>query len=603
MRRRWLDPLLAIVVPVGLIAGLYLAPFVGDPSTMPFGVDTSAYVWRVSFVHDFGIGSLTPESSNSIKPLGDRPGYPVVLSLLRSATGLSSLELAWLTPALMASALGLAAGSLAADGAAERRRRSGGVGVAVAASAFVAWTAVGYATNLALDVVAVAAAVIALEVVRGRRGVLGGALLLAGGALLHWMFAALFVGLLALFAVVQLVRSDEPGVAGSRRSAAWRLATMLVLGVALAAVCLLLLAPESPGRLPGVRPGMPGPTARIDLRLPAMALPVTLPLAAGGIAVLVLSERNTRRSAAVLLGIWSSLPVVALAGWYVLDLPLTPYRWAGFALAIPASIVLGAFAAGDRLELAGKRRLGTVAVSLGLVAAVGLAGAGASVWWSREPSLTTTEFAELGTLASYLRPLPPRTRIVILLDRVRIPPINRARAGLPAGRVPYVTMATARVHPKAPDFGLGPDILDGEPTVVVALDSYLKDRLDTGRLVGPGVHLLVGPDPREVRPGSLPRAPSGLVLVLALVGSLGVLLVVGSGWAALSDLPVLGVVGVAPAFGLATLSVAGLVTSRMGIPLHGLGGIGVIVGVALAGWTAAMLLRPQRDRAAIDRGV
>ena len=213
--------------------------------------------------------------------------------------------------------------------------------MAVAGSAFVAWTAVGYATNLALDVVAMAAAVMALEVLRGRRGIVAGALLLAGGALLHWMFTALFVGVLCALALVQIVLPGGAGARGSGRRAARRLGAMLVLAAVLAAAGLLI-APQHPARLPNVQPGMTGPLGRIAERLPAMALPVTLPLAVLGVVLLAFDRRDERGRAPALLLIWSSLAAVGLVGWYLLGLPLPPYRWAAFALAIPAAIVLGA---------------------------------------------------------------------------------------------------------------------------------------------------------------------------------------------------------------------------------------------------------------------
>jgi hypothetical protein len=596
----WFEPLFALVVPAVLIAVVYLKPFATDPSTMPFGVDTSTYIWRVNVVHDLGIGSLTPEVTNAPKPLGDRPGYPIALSLLRSVTGLSSLSLMWLTPALLACALGLAAGSLAADGALERRRRAGAVAVAVGGSAFVAWTAVGYAANLAFDVVAMAVAVMTLEVARGRRGVWGGALLLAGGVLLHWMFAAVFVVVLGVTIVVQFVRSRSRE-ANPRRPAVKRLATMLVLGVAIGAAGLVLSS-QHPARLPEVQPGRPGPAGRLELRLPALALPLTLPLAGLGATLLALDQRRGRRNAAVLLGIWSSTAVVSLLAWYMFDLPLPPYRWAGFALAIPMLIVLGVFALGDRLERLGRHGVAIIAVSFGLAATVGLVGAGAAVWWSREPTLAAGEFAQLRTLTSYLEPLPLETRVVILLEpHRRHAPFNRAWAGLPAERLAHVTMIAARVKLHAPDYGLGPDVLDGPRTVVVALDAYRKP-LDSGHLLGPGVHLIAGPVPRDVQAGVPPRAPSGIALAFTLAVLLAVLLLTGVGWAALSDLPALGIVSVAPAFGLAILSCTGFVASRLGVPLHGLAGAGLVCGIALAGWVAAILRRARPDAATSREG-
>lgn len=595
-----LEILSALVVPVGVIAAIYLAPFAADPSKMPFGVDTSGYIWRVNVVHDLGIGSLTPEATNAPKPLGDRPGYPIVLSLLRSVTGLSSLSLMWLTPALFASALGLAAGSLASDGALERRSRSGAVAIAVGGSAFVAWTAVGYATNLALDVVAMAAAVMMLEVARGRRGVWGGAILLASGVLMHWMFATLFIVLLGVVAFVQSVlpRGD---MADPRRLAIKRLAAMLALGVALGAGGLLL-APQRPGQLPGVERAGPGPARKLEFRLPALALPITLPLAGLGSALLALDRRRDRRNAGVLLGVWSSIAVVSLVAWFLLGLPLPPYRWAGFALTIPAAVVLGAFAAAGRLERSGQQGIALVALSFGLVATVGLAGAGASVWWNREPTLAADEFAQLRTFTSYLEPLPLETRVVILLKaHNRKPPFNRAWTMLPPERMPYVTLVAARVKRNAPDLGLPPAAQDQPGTVVVALDAYRKP-LDVGLSLGPGVHLISGPLPRDVQAGVPPRAPPGIALAFMVAILLVVLLLTGGGWAALSDLPVLGILSVAPALGLAILSCAGLVASRLGVPLHGLGGSGLVGGIAVVGWLAAVLRRRRLDPAVLRDG-
>lgn len=589
-----------MVVPVGVIAAIYLTPFAADPSKMPFGVDTSGYIWRVNVVHDLGIGSLTPEATNAPRPLGDRPGYPIVLSLLRSVTGLSSLSLMWLTPALFASALGLAAGSLASDGALERRSRSGAVAIAVGGSAFVAWTAVGYATNLALDVVAMAAAVMTLEVARGRRGVWGGAILLASGVLMHWMFATLFIVLLGFVAFVQLVlpRGDT---ADPRRLAIKRLAAMLALGVVLGAAGLLL-APQAPGRLPGVDPGERAPARKMEVRLPALALPLTLPLAGLGSALLALDRRRGRRNAAVLLAVWSSVAIVSLVGWFLLDLRLPPYRGAAFAIAIPAAIVLGAFAAADRSERSGRRGVALVAVSFGLVATVGLAGTGASIWWSREPTLDAGELAQLRTLTSYLGSLPLETRVVILLKvHQQHPPFNRAWTMLPPERLRYVTMVAARVEPNAPDLGLPPAAWNQPGTVVVALDAYRKPR-DVGLSLGPGVHLISGPLPRDVEVGVPPRAPPGIALAFQVAILLFVLLLTGGGWAALSDLPVLGIVSVAPAFGLAILSCAGLVASRSGAPLHRLGGGCLVGGIAVAGWVAAVLRRRRLDPVVVRNG-
>ena len=77
-----------------------------------------------------------------------------------------------------------------------------------------------------------------------------------------------------------------------------------------------------------------------------------------------------------------------------------------------------------------------------------------------------------------------------------------------------------------------------------------------------------------------------------------VLVLTGGGWAAaLSDLPALGIVSVAPAFGIATLSCAGLAASRLGVPLRGPAGAGLVGGIAVAGWAAAIFTRTRGNTA------
>ncbi|HET6791426.1 MAG TPA: hypothetical protein VFI35_07550 [Actinomycetota bacterium] len=587
-KKPWFEVLIAVVLPAGVVAAIYLTPFVTDPSTMPFGVDTSTYIWRTNVVHDLGIASLTPDVTNAPKPLGDRPGYPLVLSLLRSATGFSSLSLMWLTPALFSAALGLAAGSLASDGALERRVRSGAIAVAVGGSAFVAWTAVGYAANLALDVVAMAAAVMALEVARGRRGVWAGAVLVVAAVLLHWMFALLLVAVLGVTAVIRSVRlRDERD--RSPRIALGRLARMLAIGTVVGVIGLLLLAPQRPARLPEVDPARPGPAGRVELRLPALALPVTIPLAAIGSALLVSDRR--RRTAGLLLGTWASLAVISVVAWFLLDLPLPPYRWAGFALGIPIAIVLGAFAAGDLLVPRGRRLLASLAVAGALAVGVGLAGAGASVWWSREPTLAADEFGQLRTLSSYVGSLSPQTRIVILIEPYRErAPFNRAWTGLPADRLRFTTMIPARIDERAPDLGLPPAARERPGTVVVSLDAY-REPPGVGRSLGPGVHLISGPDPDGVQVGAPPRAPPPVHLAASVVVLLGLLAFSGGGWASLTDLPGIGVASVAPAFGVAILTSVGLLASRAGVPLHPPWGTVLVAAVGIAGWLAAFARR------------
>jgi len=127
--------------------------------------------------------------------------------------------------------------------------------------------------------------------------------------------------------------------------------------------------------------------------------------------------------------------------------------------------------------------------------------------------------------------------------------------------------------------------------------------LDIGLPLGPGVTLISGPAPRHIEAGVPPRAPPGIELAFMVAILLAVLVLTGGGWAAaLSDLPALGIVSVAPAFGVAILSCTGLVASRLGVPLHGLAGAGLVGGIAIAGWITALVRRDRRHTSGSPTG-
>jgi hypothetical protein len=600
LRSTAIDVIFAIGAPVVVVAVIYLAPFVVDSSKMPIGFDVSGYIWHVNVVHDFGIPTLEDLAPRS-SVLAQRPGYAVSLSIIRSATGASSLTIMWIAPALFAAAIGLAACSLAADGALERPRRSVAVAVAVGGSAFVAWTAVGYATNLAFDVVAVACAVVALRVARGERGMLAGGILLAGGTLLHWLFAALFAGLLALFALVSVVlptlRNDPVARKTPQRVGAMLLAAV-VLGLAGAA-----LAPAFPSGLPGIEGGT-GRTALIAERLPSMALPVTVPLALVGAWILVSVRRRDAHQVALLLSLWASLAVLGPVTWYTLHLPLPPYRWAGFALGIPALISLGALGIWAKLAQRPSWPRALAGIGLTTIVTLGLVAAGANVWWTRHPRLTAEELAQAGTLSSYLAGVPDHSPIIVIVGpRQRPEPIAaRIRGGLPAARIPDVRVVPAKIDPEAPDLGLGQALgTDPARAVVVELDAY-RDGPEDGRPLGPGVRLLAGPEPGTVRPVAPPRAPSALALAGLTAAAIAVLGVAGIGWAkGLTELGIIGFLALAPAFGLAALALIGLAASRLGVPLHGFGGWSVLAVTGLLGAGVA-LAQERLSRAGRDPG-
>ncbi len=585
--RSWPGFLLAIAAPAVVIGGLYLAPFFHDATTMPFGFDTAGYVWRAEMVHGAGVASLSPEVFGDRKALGYRPAYPVLLSLLRTATGASPLALAWVFPAAMAALIGLGAGAMATDGLLEGRGRSGAVALAVGGSAFIAWTAVGYATALAFDVIAIALAVVALRVSARGRGVVAGALLLGGGVLYHWMFAAVLAAVLAAFALVlTIAKRRAADRAWGPTSGGRRLGWMLLGGGVLGGIGLLF-APELPGHLPHVHYGGPGSLTFIRERLPSMALWLTLPLAAIGTALVASDRRGERRWGVALPAIWASLALVGLGAWYVLHLPTPPYRWAGFAFAIPALVVLGALAIWTR---AGNRWPGGTAAGIGLsvVTVMAFVGAGAHVWWDlATPRIDAAQLAQVRTVAGYLAQTPADTPVLFLTAPSRgRAPLDLIRAGLPADRIPDASLASARVRADGSLVSPGGTPLAPPPgSAVVILDTLLGGS-PAGTALGGGITLVAGPAPAgRVDAAPLPRAPSWPALVGLWALILLVLGAVGSGWASgLTDLPAAGRVAIAPAVAMAVIGFVGTVASRLGVPLGGIGGIGLLLATAGMGW-------------------
>jgi hypothetical protein len=593
-RRLWLELLLAIVLPAIIVAGIFLTPFIVDRSQIPFGADTFGYIWRTNLVFDEGIDQLSPEYVASQKSLGERPAHPVVIALLRTLSGESSLQVIWVLPAVAAAAIALAIATLAADVLDERRDIAGLAAVATGASAYVAFTAAGYSANLVFDVLAVAAATLTIRAAFGarRREAIGAGLLVGIGALFHWIFAILFALLLLGYALVLLL-----GRVGFRkRRARPRADVPLVFAVVFAVAMIvaiggLLLAPAQPRQMPDVsREGGHEINATAE-RLPPMALPATIPLATAGAVVIALGRGSPRRRWSLgLLWPWAMMAVVGLFGWYVLDVAALPYRWGGFSIAIPALVVLGI--AGIR-RLPSGRKLSAIAVGVAFLAAVGFAAIGTHVWFGRDTRYDTSVFRELETVSRYAARLPQDTSIVLPYD-VLFNPLSQVRAGVPSELFDRIILVRTRLTKPLPDLGLT------GPIAVLYVDSLNVEPLVPGATrLARGVALLKGPSV-AVTPAVAPRAPAPAALVGITAGFLGILALAGLGWGmTFTDLRLVGLLGVAPAFGFAGLGLVGYLGSLAGVPLHGEGGIVLIVGTTLAGLFAggwARLRKPSLPR-------
>jgi hypothetical protein len=575
-----------LVLPAVLAAAVYLGPFALDATTMPFGRDTPGYVWRVDVVHGLGVDALTRPTAEDTKSLAERPAFLVVASLQRAVLGADAFTSAWFLPAVSAAAIALAAAAFAAWAVGEDRRRAGWVGIAVATSAFVAWTAVGYATNLALDAIALALAVVAARAVAGGRGLLAIAVLVVGAALTHWPFAVVACAIVLTWLLALLTVRRAGGTDSEDRRRATLVAGALVGGALAGAIALWTVAPSPP---PGLPSTPADPSLRIAERLPAMAFPLTLPLAGLGGAIAIAGARDARgRWSVGLLIVWSAASLVGLALWTLGAVRAPPpYRTVAFALGVPALIALGALAARRRLLRDGDRLRRLAGDALVVVCVGGLAAAGTSVWFGQPSRTSPEERAQLATLSSYLEGAPPDAGIAVLVPpRHSDPPESRVLSGIPPERVPSVRMLDVAIDAGAVRDG---SLVPGADVVVV-LEAFAHRPPPAGTELGPGVWLLRGPAPGTVVPGSAARVPAPAALVGLWAGALGVLLAAGAGWSrALTDLGPLGSTALAPAFGLAVLGTVGTLASRIGVPLGGVSGVAVVLAVGVLGWAAAIL--------------
>ena len=347
---RWSGSIAALLTGLAIVfvAVLLLLPYGGrkDPG---MSYDTPYYVWRTRAVTADGIDVLTTIPTGAVP---ERPGVPVLGSLLGSVTGTDAMTFTVVLRAIAAVAIGLASGAMAVGALREPRWAFAAFVVGLGASAAVVGTAVGSLDQLLADVPLVAAAAAAPLVAIGRRGTLAVGVLFAAAAATHWVFAGLFLLLLAGVALALL-----PGSLSSRRAgAAWtgtpsgRLLRVVLVAAAAAAVTLLIL-PALPHRLP---PAI-GDRGNL-LRLGAYELWLVLPLAALGFALTFRRSDGSRRTALTLLGLWAATVPVAMVVSAVLPTPIKLFRVAPFALGIPvlATLCLVTIAKGAESASAGR---------------------------------------------------------------------------------------------------------------------------------------------------------------------------------------------------------------------------------------------------------
>ena len=571
MAQRSAGPVGACAAAVGaatVVGGIYLRPFLIHPTWPPFGFDSYGYAWRASVVAQRGI--------RSIPGVPDRPAHPILVDLLAAVARASPLAVMRTLPAILALAIALAAGAVTTGALGLGVPEATLVAIAVGGSAFVAWTAVGYSANLAIDVLLLGAVALAVPAgVQGRpEGLAGACLMLAAAFLYHWPLAGLSAAVWLTAALLLRLSAHRP--AGERvRTTARRLAATATVGGLLGAVLLLVAMPRFPRALPGAMVGrirhLPAFAA---LRMPALAFPLTCPLAVAAAVGLARHRHQVRRAAATVLATWAGAGALGVSAWYVLKIPTPPYRWAIFGLPVP--LLAAPAPAGLVQGPVRSRARRAAAVCLSACVAAWLVARGTWVWWEHRPPQRPELYRELDAVTSYALSLRRPTRLVLLTRRSHRGPILAGLSPDLAGRVLF----------RAPP-GPSRSVRRAAVLVLHALAPRWEVPLGRGRRLAPGVRLIRGPDPPDVL--VVPRPfPTARATVIGAAADLGVLWITGVGWAAAVGGAAPDAVWLAPALGMATLGIAGSLAARLGVAPTGPAAIVLIVATAALGVLATL---------------
>lgn len=606
--RRSVVALLLAALAIAFVAVVLLLPF-AEREEPGRSYDTPYYVWRTRAVASDGLGVLTTIPTGAVP---ERPGVPVLGATLGDVIGSDALTYTVILRAIAAVAIGLAAGAMALEALGEARWAFAAFVAGLGASAAVVGTAVGSLDQLLVEVLLVAAAGVIPLVASGRRGAFATGVLIAAAAATHWLFAALFLLLLAAVAIALV-----PGSVGARRSGAGWATTpsmrllRVVLVASAAAVATLALLPTLPDHLP------PAVGDRGNqLRLGAYELSLVLPLAALGFVLTYRRSEDSRRTTIVLLGLWAATVPVAIAVSALLPTPIKLFRVAPFALGVPALVTLGLVTVADR---AGSRfgRRGMVVGALVLAGGLAWAsGSPVSSFAGSGAASIAERMAQARTAGRYLDGIPRSGRPVIFLTQGNPRLLDRAvRSAVPPDLIPDTWVFVGRPDdlaargpvddPDRPQLSVlaqkwwaaawpsPSQVFDRDPIVIrIGPAGPTPSRgTETGGVeLAPGVEVLEGPP----RPPSFEPPPPFRVgwmeLLFASALALVVLAAVGGGWVrSVLDVSGLAAFGLAPAFGVAAIVLVGTAASRLGLSLGSGGGWLIALATAASGWIVLAL--------------
>jgi hypothetical protein len=592
----------------------------------PAGSDTSQHVWRSEVVAESGLKALPAFDgrSQALNTNADRPGLPLIFSFLSAVTGADVRGLAYVLPAVVAAAIALAAATLA--GAIPSVPGWGIVlaGLATGASVHVALAANGYLDQLLVEPLLLAAAACTLHAASGGPGRALGATALVAAWLVHWQFALLFVVLLGVVVLASLPASlrDRRRGLSLIETASGRVGTTVVGGAGLGIAALLFGTPGIPRAPIGLSRG--SVDRHLSDQLARYRLPGAVAAAAvGGTWLAVDGRERSRRRAGWLLIPWALVPGVAAlvyaTGWTV---PLQ--RALSFSLAIPVLGALGLVAAVSWT----RGRFGSLAAgAVGVLTVVALTASVMFAWetWrSRKPWSEDRALADYRALGNYL--IEEGRPAIVVVDQGSgtekgragefgtVPVMRRIRAELPGhlalrttvylGDPELLTEGLPTLRPEIAGFDevsretwlAARVLLPDDPTIVVLRSHF------NGFAEVVGAHpewrtngwmaVVAGPPPPSAPP-VIPERPSPSDLLAWWASSIAVISLPGVGWAARFGAGSLGLrLALAPATGMAALTIVGLLVDRLGVRTGGAGGVITAAVIAVSGLLVAVIRRP-----------